>query len=345
MKIKDDSFFKTVRDYLTIYLPRQRRLRPNTITSYKSALNQFIDFLSQECGMPIAKITFEHFTADNVNAYLDWLQEKRKCSPSTRNQRLMALRSFANYCAMSDISNVYLSIDIDDVPIQKVPGKVVDYLTEDAMKDLLSLPNMKNHWGLRNGFFMILMYDTAARCQEMIDIKVGDFVLDQGAPYVYLTGKGEKPRTVPIMEKTVEHLRRYLNYFHSADTRCNEDSLFYTVIHNQRHPMSPDTVAYFIRNYGREARKKNPNVPAKVRPHQFRHTRAIHLYRSGVPLSLLAEYLGHAQMSTTKIYAYADTEMKSKALQKANPNMGGADQESPIWENDADMIKRLYCLK
>ena len=344
-KVKDDSFFKSVRDFLTIYLSRQRKLSENTITSYKTALNQFVDFLIYERKKPIVKITFDDFTSETVNAYLDWLQESRKCSGTTRNQRLMALRSFANYCSVTDVANVRMKLDIENVAFQKIPGKIVDHLSEDAMKTLLSLPDMKNHWGLRNGFFMILIYDTAARCQEMLDLKLKDFVLDRGAPYVCLTGKGEKPRTVPLMEKTVEHLHRYLNFFHPAGTRCSDDFLFYTVTHGHRHQMSADTAARFIRDYGREAHKQNSAVPAHVHPHQFRHSRAVHLYRSGVPLTLLAEYLGHVSVTTTSIYAFADTDMKSKALQKANRTDNTDSVETAFWENDEDMIKRLYCMK
>jgi site-specific recombinase XerD len=340
MKIKDDSFFKSVRAFLTIYLPRQRRLSANTVTSYKTALNQFVDFMVCECGKPITKITFDDFTAENVNAYLDWLQESRKCGGTTRNQRLMALRSFAYYSSITDVANVRVKLDIDSVPFQKTPGKIVDHLSMDAMKTLLALPDMKNHWGIRNGFFMILMYDTAARCQELIELKLRDFVLDQGTPYVCLTGKGDKSRTVPLMEKTVEHLHRYLYFFHPVDTRCADDHLFYTVSHGHRHHMSADTVARFIRDYGREAHKNNSAVPPHVHPQQFRHSRAIHLYRSGVPLPLLAEYLGHANVTATSIYAFADTDMKNDARRKANRG-----NKAAIWESDEDMVKRLYCMK
>lgn len=344
-KIKDDSFFKSVRDFLTVYLPKQRKLSDNTLKSYKTALNQFVDFLVSERVRPIVKITFDDFTVETVHAYLDWLQDNRKCTGTTRNQRLMALRSFANYCSVTDIANVRLKLDIDNVPVQKIPGKVVDHLSEDAMKTLLSLPDMKNYWGLRNGFFMILLYDTAARCQEMLDLKLNNFVLDRGAPYVWLTGKGDKPRTVPLMEKTVGHLSRYLNFFHPSDTRHADDFLFYTVSHGHRHQMSADTVARFIRDYGREAHKQNSAVPSHVHPHQFRHSRAIHLYRSGVPLALLADYLGHASVTTTSIYAFADLEMKSNALRKASHVATSADEETAVWENDEDMVKRLYCMK
>ncbi len=344
-KIKDDSFFKAVRDFLTVYLPKQRNLSANTVKSYKVALNQFVDFLVSERAIPIVKITFNDFTAETVNAYLDWLQSTRKCGGTTRNQRLMALRSFAKYCSVTDITNIYLKIDIDNVPIQKILGKVVEHMSEDAMKTLLSLPDTRSYWGLRNGFFMILLYDTAARCQEMLDLKLSDFVLDRKSPYVWLTGKGDKPRTVPLMEKTVEHLQRYLNSFHPSDTRQTDDLLFYTVSHGHRHQMSADTAARFIRDYGREAHKQNASVPPHVHPHQFRHSRAIHLYRSGVPLALLADFLGHANVTTTSIYAFSNLEMKGDALRKANNLTTVADRKSAIWENDEDMIKRLYCMK
>ncbi len=49
----------------------------------------------------------------------------------------------------------------------------------------------------------------------------------------------------------------------------------------------------------------------------FRHSRAIHLYRKGVPLVLISEWLGHSNLETTLIYAYADTEMKRKAIEAA----------------------------
>jgi integrase/recombinase XerD len=74
------------------------------------------------------------------------------------------------------------------------------------------------------------------------------------------------------------------------------------------------------------AKTKCISVPEKVHPHLFRHASAIHLYRSGMPLPLLSEFMGHADVQTTTIYAYADTEM-------------------PAWQNDEDFIRRLYGLK
>ncbi|MDD4475781.1 MAG: tyrosine-type recombinase/integrase [Eubacteriales bacterium] len=257
----------------------------------------------------------------------------------------MALRSFASYCTEYDIANIAIQIDIGKVPFQKVVAKTVEYLSEDAIKTVMSMPVTSNYRGFRNSFFMVLMYDTAARCQEMLDIKIKDIVLNAESPYLYLKGKGTKTRPVPLMPKTVAHLNKYLEWFHPADMRSPDDYLFYTVIHSHRHQMSPDTVEKFVKKYGVTAREKNPSVPENVHPHQFRHTRAIHWYRSGIPLPLISDYLGHENLQTTLIYAYADTEMKRTALEKANALGTQIESAPPKWKTDEDMIKRLYALK
>lgn len=107
--------------------------------------------------------------------------------------------------------------------------------------------------------------------------------------------------------------------------------------------MSTDAVNLFMKKYGEMARRACPEVPERVHPHQLRHSRAMHLYRAGMPLVLLAEFLGHADVNTTRIYAWADTEMKRQAIQKVSKVTEG-DTIEPIWANDEELIKRLYGL-
>ena len=90
-------------------------------------------------------------------------------------------------------------------------------------------------------------------------------------------------------------------------------------------------------------RKTNKNVPAKLHPHMIRHSRAMHLYRNGMPLSVLSEFLGHENPETTLIYAYADTEMKREAILKATSKhvFDVKETEMPIWDKNSDIIDRL----
>ena len=105
--------------------------------------------------------------------------------------------------------------------------------------------------------------------------------------------------------------------------------------------MSADTVALFLKKYGKMAHHSCPEIPAHIHAHMLRHTRAMHLYHQGMPMMLLSEYLGHASEETTKIYAYADTEMKRAAIDKADIVRNETPQSVPTWIDDEEMILKL----
>jgi integrase/recombinase XerD len=341
-----NDFFKAVQKFIMDFLPKQKCCSENTIRSYKMALNLFVGFLRQEKGYKIKEIDFKHINKDIVLEFLEWLERERKCSVSSRNQRLAALRSFFNYAGIIDCVNLMSSLSISKIPKKKQVSKIVDYLSENALKALLAQPNFSDILGLRNGFFMILMYDTAARCSELLHLRLCDINSNSKNPTVYLTGKGNKTRLVPLMGKTLEHYKIYLEVYHKNTNPQSEDVVFYTVIHNQRNQMSPDTVALFMRKYGEEAKIQSPDMPSRIHPHMLRHTRAIHLYRNGMPLELVSQFLGHTQIETSRIYAFADTEMKREAILKADKMLNpDAVKPEPIWKNDEDMILRLSGLK
>lgn len=343
--ILSSDFFKTVRAYLTVFLPKQKCYSPNTVRSYSQALNLLVDYIRTTKRTPLTQITFSILDAELIGAFLDWLQQDRNCSVTTRNQRLMVLRSFFKYAGMMDCGLVFLQMELSKIPVKKCAGRMIEFLSESALAALLDEPDGRSITGGRNRFFMILMYDTAARCQEMLDLRLSDFVLTGKTPYVYLTGKGGKTRAVPLMKKTLDHFHHYLDKFHPATTRDSGDLLFYTMIHKQRCQMSPDNVAAFMKAYGQTAARQCSEVPHRVHPHQLRHTRAIHLYRGGMPLPLISEYLGHADINTTNVYAYADTEMKRAAMEKLASPCAPAEAEKPIWVDDEDMILKLCGLR
>ncbi len=214
------------------------------------------------------------------------------------------------------------------------------------LKNVLAQPDTSTKAGIRDLFLMILMYDTGARVREILNLQVKDFDAESKTPCVHLIGKGNKKRIVPVMAKTVEHFRNYVLLYHPGDGP-KERYLFYTVRNSILQAMSDDNVSRFIKKYGKAAKEICPEVPKNLHPHLFRHSRSIHLYRSGMPLALLSEWLGHAQLETTMIYAYADTEMKRDAIQKAtgnhNPLMN--NNQVPIWKGDEQIIRKLYGLK
>lgn len=340
-----DNFFLTLRNYLTVYLPLQKCCSEKTIKSYREVLNYLMDYLRDVKRINLRQVSFDLFDEVLVLDFLDWLQMTRHYSASTRNHRLMVLRSFFRYAGMVDCAQIDIHMRLRKIPPQTGPGRVIEYLSEDAFRTLLDQPDIIKATDHRNQVFMALMYDAAARCSELLDLRVRDLRLDSIHPTVCLTGKGDKTRAVPLMQETVNHCKRYLDRFHPQKTRDGADYFFFTVSHGERHRMSPDNVAYFMKKYGEKAQMVCPDIPDRVHPHQLRHTRAIHLYRDGMPIALLSEFMGHADVETTKIYAYADTEMKREAIRKGERARGVMPDAEPVWKNDEEMLRKLCGLR
>lgn len=335
--MKNLLFYQTIRDFLLVYLPKQRGCSDNTVVAYRQAIKLFLNYLTIDKKCDLSHISFSDLTYSNVISFLDTMQASNRCGATTRNLRLYALKSFARYTGVIYPEPYSVYLEVSSIPTFKIGKKTVDFISEEAIKSILKQPDSHTKKGVRNMCFMVLMYDTGCRDREMLDLTIGNLSLKDSSPFIKVTGKGNKARLVPITGKTVQHLLKYLNIFHLQPD--DNDYLFYTTIHGKRHQMSDDNVARFIRNYGKMAREDNPEVPSHIHPHMFRHARVLHLYRSGMPLPLVSEFLGHASLQSTQIYAYADTEMKRKAIQKARGD-SMVPEEVPSWQTDDDLYSK-----
>jgi len=329
------EFWKYIRTYLTVYLPKIRCLSPRTIDSYRQSISLYCSFLKDQCNLDFSKISFEHITRDSVVKFIQWLCG-RNCGNSTCNLRLSALKSTLKYCADEDISLYSIYQEVKNIPLMKAPRMPVKYMSKIALKALLVQPDIRTVKGLRNRMIIILLYDTGTRVQELVDIKISDLHLEARNPFIIVTGKGNKTRSIPLMNKTVAHLKNYMRRFHTISASETSSPLFYSIRSGIPHMLSTDTVAILMKNYGENARKTCHEVPQRVHPHLVRHTRAMHLYQAGMPLSYIAEFLGHASVNTTEIYASANIEMLRKALEKANPDL---TNEIPLWKNEENLKK------
>ena len=248
MKIKNERFFVILRQYLQVYLVKNRSCSRNTIKAYTDSLNLFFKYLEEEFQTALPRVDWKDFSYDRVSGFLIWLEEKRGCTKQTQNQRLTAIRSFVRYAGIIDTEIMAVQADVEKIKIRKAPQRLIPFLTPEELKIFLQQPDTAKRNGFRDMVFLSLMYDTAARCQEVVDLKLSDIDLKKGC--VYITGKGDKTRVVPIMPKTAEHIRRYIDKFHSLSERNLNDHLFYTVSHGERHRMSEDNVAAFVKKYG-----------------------------------------------------------------------------------------------
>ena len=342
----DITLFGLLHDYFKVYLPNQRHCSGHTIRAYRSSMDALLEYVKIEKKVALSQITFKMIDSEMISSYLDSI-ESNGCSVSTRNHRLKCIRSFFDYAAKFNPTTVIFFADIQKVP-RKNPVKpdVVDYMSEVAIKKLLEQPDTATRKGFRDCFFMMLLYDSAARVQEMLNIRLMD-IKTGTTPTVTLHGKGSKIRTVPIMKQTADIYSQYLGMFHPYEPDYSEQHLFYNTIHGQKNPLNDSTVRRFLYAYGDAARKRCPEIPDNVHPHLFRHSRAMHLYQHGMDLSLISQWLGHASVDTTLIYAYADTEHKRRAIEKAtepDSPLKTALNSERFTVSDDDTIKKLYGL-
>ncbi len=346
-KLADPMLFERIQKFLTVYLPKQRCCSENTVKTYRIALNQMLEYVKMQHAIPLYEVTFSMLSKDTVTDFLEWLETERRCSTQTVNLRLAALRAFFTYAANEEMAVCPLLHDLKKIPKKKCPKPVVEYMSETAVKTLLRQPDITTLKGIRDQFLMILLYDTGARIQEIMDLHLKDFRLGK-TPTVILHGKGKKTRIVPLMDRTVQHLERYVKIFHANENMCSDAYLFYSRRNGQPSQMTTENARKIMKSYIAGARCECPEVPERLHPHLWRHSRAMHLYQHGMDLSLISQWLGHTRIETTLIYAHADTEQKRLAIQKAmatsDPLLSRAEH-FPSWRNDEDLIARLYGLK
>ena len=333
-----DSFYRHLREWFTAFLPRQRGVSPHTITACRHTWNMLLRYVTDTRHVPLECVTFSTLDRVCIIEFLSHMRTTRSWTASTYNQRLSCIRSFFRYASTAEPTLAMHLADVNDIPqLKSAAAPAIRYLTTTAIKALLAAPNPATKTGQRDQFFMILMYDIAARDAEMLALNTGD--LDVRRLTIELIGKGSKPRRLPITAETAAHYRRYAEVFHPAPAPAQP--LFYTIHGHRKTRMSDDNVARFLRQHATTARESCTEIPEKVHPHMLRHSRAMHLYQAGMPLALITEWLGHADPETTLIYAHADTEMKRRALAKATDGVTTTPPVMPIWHDREDIIRRL----
>lgn len=271
-----------------------------------------------------------------IRGFLQWLEEVRRCCIATRNQRLAALHAFFQYAQIEKPERILFCQQIMSIPFKKCGKALVNYLNADILKRILSQPDSTKKQGRRDRTLLVVLYDTAARVQELVDLVVGDIRLESPG-VIRLHGKGNKQRQVPLMGKTSQLLSDYLS--EKCLNQPGKES--HPVFFNSRfQPMTRAGIAYILNKYVDMARKVDGNgIPQHVSPHVFRHTKAMHLLQANVNLIYIRDFLGHVDVSTTEIYARVDSEVKRKVLEKAY--MQVVDEERPSWNEDEDLMSWL----
>ena len=248
-KVKDTQLFMLIRNYLEIYLPVHRHAGENTVRSYRTGINQYLDFVSQNKGISRFSITAAMFNYDLVSEYLQWLANNRQVSTATCNNRMAVIRAFISYASACKPEYIDLKSRLGTIKGKKNDtfGKV-DYMSEAAVKALMEAPDVSTTAGLQDQFMMVMMYDTGARIQEILGLRLCDLKIDKTSTAT-IHGKGNKIRVVPLMPETVKHLKKYLSVMHADERMHSETYLFFTRHKGQKAQMCDDTARFRIQRH------------------------------------------------------------------------------------------------
>lgn len=302
----------TLEAFFTERLMRQLQASPHTIAAYRDTMRLLLGFAAQRTDKQPSQLEVDDLDAPLVGAFLDHLQRERGNGVRTRNARLAAVHSLFHYAALRHPEHAQVIERVLAIPPKRFERNLVTFLTEEEVDALLAASDRATWTGRRDHAMLMLAAQTGLRVSELTGLRCGDVDLGRG-PHVSCLGKGRKQRITPLTSVMVAVLRVWLK------ERGNhpEAPLFPTRVGGA---LSRDGLQRRLaKNVERAARACPSLREKKITPHVLRHTAAMRLLQAGVDTSVIALWLGHEQIETTKIYLHADLAIKEQALARTTP--------------------------
>jgi len=345
IKAKDSNLIAIMGEFMRTYLPSVRNRDDDTVASYRYSINLFVAYLESENNVTVLTMQASDFSQKNIVGFMAWLKSDRNNVATTINHRLSDIRGFCKYLykkhaiALDEYESIREISDVAD-------DRIIDFTWLSVNDVCMILKSTEsNRDGIRDRFLLSLLYESGARINEVLSLKLLDIKRTSNNEVdVHFYGKGKKHRITPLSKEIWSQFDRYCEKYHSD--RNPENLVFYSYRNGRRNKMSSDNVSRILEGCEEKVRNSNPNL-IHLHSHLFRRTRAMHLYQAGVPLPIISEWLGHSNIETTRFYAKVTDKMKREALHKLSDSDSSVFKDDVAFKyaNDKDVIKRLCGLK
>jgi site-specific recombinase XerD len=302
----------TLQAFFTDRLARQLQASPRTIASYRDTLRLLLGFAHEQSGKAPSSLDWDDLDETLIAAFLEHLETERGNSARTRNLRLTAIRSLFRYAALRHPEHAAVIQRVLSIPPKRFEKRPIIFLTADEARALIEAPDQARWEGRRDRALLMLALQAGLRVSELIALTCANIVLCTGA-HVRCEGKGRKQRSVPLTTAAQAMLAAWLK---ERAGRPN-DPLFPTRTGRQ---LSRDAIERRLAVHTATATERCPSLKGKrLHPHVLRHSCAMALLQSGVDATVIALWLGHADVRSTQPYLHADLTIKERALALVTP--------------------------
>ena len=316
------TFAPLLEGFFTQRLMRQRRASAHTIASYRDTFRLLLQFVHERLRKAPSALMLEDIDAPLAAAFLDDLEAKRGITARTRNLRLTAIHSFFRYVAFEAPANAAQTQRVLAIPAKRFTRTLVPFLSRPEVDALLAAPDQRAWSGRRDYALILLAVQTGLRLSELTNLVPADVQLGAGA-HVHVIGKGRKERCTPLSKST----RAVLTAWIREPPKVVGQPVFPNA---QGGRLSAHGVHYLLAKHVATAATTCPSLKSKrVSPHVLRHTTAMDLLQEGVDRSVIALWLGHESIETTRMYLDADLELKQRVLDRTTPPTGRPGRYRP----------------
>jgi len=279
---------KKLLDEFLNYLSVERGLSKNTISSYRSDLLSFLDYLETRGVVGIEKIK-----RDDITEHLLRLKDNG-LSGNSISRALVAIKMFYKFLAQER----FIKDDVAGIlESPKLIRPLPNVLNIAEVMKLLQAPDIRSWIGIRDKAALELMYATGMRVSEVVELGTGTLNLDAG--FIKCKGKGDKERMVPIGSEARNAITRYIDKVRPSLLKSkNDNHLFLSRLGKK---VSRQSFWKMMKKYALTAKIKK-----EITPHTLRHSFATHLLERGADLRVVQEMLGHSDIATTQIYTHID---------------------------------------
>ena len=282
------------------YLQEVKKISKNTAVSYEIDLRKMKEYLYSEGVLSVEDVRQEH-----LKTYME-KQEQEGKKPATISRGLASMKAFFQYLVAQNYVNQNVT---DGLKAPKIEKKAPVILSMEETSRLLEQPNGNTPKELRERAMLELLYATGIRVSELISLKLSDINLN----LEYITCKdAHKERIIPFGEVAKQAMQRYLG--EGRPYLVSEEGSEYLFTNCSGKEMSRQGFWKLIKSYGKKA-----GIETEITPHMLRHSFAAHLVSNGADLKAVQEMLGHADISTTQIYAQMKQSRIREVYAKAHP--------------------------